>query len=350
MEFKFGIIGYGGMGGWHHDHIPRVEGLDVIAAHDIKPDRVKAAEEKGLRGYERLGDFLADDEIDAVVIATPNDVHMELAIAAAAAGKHVVVEKPVAMNVKQLDAMVETAARRGVVFTVHQNRRWDKDYRTVRQVLAEGTLGDVHIVESRLHGPNGVIHGWRAKPEAGGGMMYDWGVHLLDQILWMDRSKVTQVECRMFSVINPEVDDYFRCHLEFESGLTAYVEVGTLCLRPLPRWYVSGETGSLRVENFQAEGGITLLREAAESHNIPLKDNPAGPTRTFSPEMKTKHLDLPLPEVKPDWLDFYRNFAATVAGREELIVKPEEVRRVLSVMEAAFESARTHQPVVPEHP
>lgn len=348
MTLKFGIIGYGGMGEWHARHIPRVEGLEVTAVYDIAAEQVAEARADGFRAYDHLAAFLNDTEVDAVVLAVPNNYHMELAIAAAAAGKHVITEKPAALSLAQLDEMIAAAVRHEVLFTVHQNRRWDKDYHIVRQVVAENTIGKVHMVQSRVHGPNGFLHGWRAKKTPGGGMMYDWGVHLLDQLLWWIPTPVKQVECRFRSVLNPEVDDYFICNLEFADGLLALIEVGTLCLRPLPRWYVLGAQGTLRVEELgKAEGGITTLLEGPKASNRRMEDTPAGPTRTFSPAAQARHAECPLPDVQTDWLDFYRNFAAAVAGTEELIVQPAQVRRVLSVMEAAWESEKTGQPAVP---
>jgi predicted dehydrogenase len=333
------------MGEWHARHIPRVDGLSVTAIHDVNPERLAEAQADGFRTIGRLGAFLDDSEVDAVVIATPNNYHMELAVAAAAAGKHVISEKPVALSLCQLDEMIAAASRHNVLFTEHQNRRWDKDYRIVRQVVDSGSIGKPHMIQSRVHGPNGYLHGWRAHKAPGGGMMYDWGVHLLDQLLWWIPTPVKQVDCRFRSVLNPEVDDYFICNIEFADGLLALVEVGTLCLRPLPRWYVMGDEGTLRIESLGGrEGGITVLLEGPKASNRRMEDTPAGPTRTFSNAAQAKHQDLPLPEVQTDWLDFYRNFAAAVAGSQSLIVQPAEARRVLLVMEAAFESGRSGHP------
>jgi predicted dehydrogenase len=351
MSLKFGIIGYGGIGEWHSRHIPRVDGLEVIAVHDINVDKIAEAKANGFRAYAKLASFLNDPDVEAVLVATPNDYHMELAMASAAAGKHVIVEKPAALNLSQLDNMIATAKKHNVVFSVHQNRRWDPDYRIARQAVEENRIGKVHMIQSRVHGPNGYLHGWRRFKEQGGGMMYDWGVHLLDQILWWIPTPVKQVQCHFRSVLNPEVDDYFLCTIEFTDGLLALIEVGTLCLRPLPRWYVLGSTGSVRVEGFGGnEGGITVLTEGPKVSKRRLEDTVAGPTRTFSPDAQAKHLDQSLPNIELDGLTFYRNFAAAVDGKEQLIVTPAQVRRVLSVMEAAFASGETGMPVAPTVP
>lgn len=346
MALGFGIIGYGGMGGWHARHISTLDGMKVVAIHDIDPARVEAGKTDGFRAYLSLQEFLTDPDVQVVVIATPNDVHMELALACAACGKHVICEKPVALSSSQLDEMIAASQRHGTVFTVHQNRRWDKDFRKVMNALITGEIGKPYVIESRVHGPNGKIHGWRAEKVHGGGMLLDWGVHLIDQLLWMTKTPIKSVSCVLRSVVNPGVDDYLRLQIEFTDGLIAYVEVGTMCLQPLPRWYVGGDQGTIRVETFMDEGCMTILKQAAKHSSGPLVDTGAGPTRTFGKVGNVEVYRSALPDPGVDWLDFYRNVRAVIEDGAELIVKPEEARRVMKVMEAGFESDRTGMPVL----
>ena len=163
MGIQLGIIGYGGMGGFHHRNASRIEGVQVIGAYDTDPVRVHAAEKNGIKGFSTLEDLLSCDEINTVLVAVPNDKHMELCVEAANAGKHVICEKPVAMNVRELDQMIAAAGRNGKIFTVHQNRRWDKDFRIVKKILDSGELGKVYSIQSRLHGSGGVMFGWRGE-------------------------------------------------------------------------------------------------------------------------------------------------------------------------------------------
>ena len=121
--------------------------------------RVQVAEESGLRGFSSLEDLLACEDINTVLVAVPNDCHMEICIAASNAGKHVICEKPAALNVDELDQMIAAAGRNGKLFTVHQNRRWDKDFRIVKDILDSGELGKVYSIQSRLHGSGGVMFG-----------------------------------------------------------------------------------------------------------------------------------------------------------------------------------------------
>ena len=120
MGIQLGIVGYGGMGGFHHRNASKIEGVQVVGAYDIDPVRVQVAEESGLRGFSSLEDLLACEDINTVLVAVPNDCHMEICIAASNAGKHVICEKPAALNVDELDQMIAAAGRNGKLFTVHQ--------------------------------------------------------------------------------------------------------------------------------------------------------------------------------------------------------------------------------------
>lgn len=341
MGIKLGIIGYGGMGHWHGENAPRA-GVDVIAAYDVDPKRLEMAKNEGIKPYDNLKDFLDSDEINFVLIATPNDVHKELAIAALRAGKHVMVEKPATLSVADWDEMVAESKKAKRILTVHQNRRWDKDYRVMRKVLEDGCIGKVLTIESRVFGTGGALFGWRGFPEYGGGMIYDWGVHLFDQLLDMyPDTKITSVYAKLMSVLDQKVDDYFKVILTLENGPLLQVEVGTFAFYKLPRWYVIGNAGTLQIDDFDCKtGGYTKPK---------YKDNPiapvvvmtsAGPTRMMAPRPADSKEDFPLPNLETDWTDLYRNLAAVMEGKEDLIVKPHQVRRVLELIEAIFRSSK----------
>lgn len=340
MEHKLGIIGYGGMASWHHENSKRVDGLTVVAAYDIDEERVKAAEEKGLKGYRSLEEFLKDPTFDMVLVATPNNFHKPMTIAALEAGKNVICEKPVALSSEDLAEMIAASEKAGKLFTVHQNRRWDRDFRMIMNSLKAGKIGKPYCIESRVHGQNGVMHGWRAYKVAGGGMLLDWGVHMIDQLLFMLDEKVTEIYAQLFSIKTPEVDDFFKLIMRFESGLSATVEVGTYCLKPAPRWYVNGDAGSIIINDWDCNGEIITANQYALDWEPEVIQTAAGPTRTMAPRPKETLSNEALPDVSDvaDWSNFYRNVMAAIDGTEELIVKPCQAQRVVKVMECAFES------------
>ena len=234
MSMKAGIIGFGYMGHFHLNKSREV-GIQVVAAYDIKQEKLDEAKAEGIEPFSSLENFLKQD-LDLVFVCTPNNVHAELCIAALNAGKNVMCEKPVTMNSKELEQVIAAAEKNNKIFTVHQNRRWDVDYLMVKNTVESGDIGNITSIQSRVYGQRGVCFGWRADPEAGGGMLYDWGIHLIDQFLCMFRGhKVTSVYARLQSILTPAVDDSFELQIIFDNNVCAKVQVGTFCLQELPR-------------------------------------------------------------------------------------------------------------------
>ena len=165
----------------------RVPELKLKGAFDIRPEALDKAREMGLYAYESLDEVLNDPEVDIVTIATPNNFHKPLAIKALRAGKFVISEKPVTLNAAELEEMIAVRDETGKLFSVHQNRRWDKDYAIIKKILADGTIGTPYFIESRVQGSRRAMHGWRSYKVNGGGMLLDWGVHLLESAYEHDR-------------------------------------------------------------------------------------------------------------------------------------------------------------------
>ena len=343
---KAAVIGYGGMGSWHVNHIQNSDVVSLAGIYDILPEKRALAESRGIRAYASREELLADKEIELVTIAIPNDVHEEVGIACMNAGKNVIMEKPVTLSLESLERLIECSKKNGVKFTVHQNRRWDKDYRVMRDVVEGGTIGKVYSIESRVYGTVGAMYGWRAFKDYGGGMVYDWGVHMFDQLLWMyGDKKIVDVKAELMSLLeaNREVDDYFKVMMKVEGGPVLTVEVGSYAFRALPRWYCIGDNGTLQIDDFTAEkGGITRPRFGAEGNVAPVVvQTPAGPTRMMAPRPPETREELELPKSDADWTSLYKNLLDVIDNGAELIVKPEQVRRVLQLIETIFESAKT---------
>ena len=339
--FNLAIIGYGGMGGWHHECIrKKVPELNVKGAFDIRPEITEKITQNGLYAYESAEELLADESIDIVTIAVPNNYHKDYAIACLKAGKNVVCEKPVTLNAAELEEIIAVSEQTGKVFTVHQNRRWDKDYRIIKKILEDGTIGSPYFIESRVQGSRGAMHGWRGYKENGGGMLLDWGVHLLDQLLEMVPSKVMSVAAHLESVFTPEVDDNVKVFLKFENGVSALLEFSTNCFVNHPRWHVSCTEGTAVVENWECEGKIVKLAEDAEKMEWAddIVYTAAGPTRTMAPRPSHTMQILELPEIHTDWAEYYRNVVGVLENKQELIVKPQQCLRVMKLIDLIFEA------------
>lgn len=341
---KLAIVGYGGMGAWHHHNIrDRIPEIEVTGAYDVREERRIEAQNQGIHAYNSFDEVVADKSIDIVTIATPNNFHKSYAIRLLESGKHVICEKPVTMDAQELVEIIDVAKKTGKVFTVHQNRRWDRDYAMIKEIVESNVIGKPYIIESRVLGSKRVLNGWRGAKENGGGMVFDWGVHLLDQILYLVDSPVVEIYSHLFSIFSKEVDDNFKAHLKFENGLSAMVEVATNCFIPQARWHMSCEDGTAIIHDFSCNGTIIKLKDESElAWSDVIVYTEAGPTRTMAPRPRETTEELPLPDVKTDWADFYRNVVDHINGKAELIVKPEECLRVMKVIDAIFESHRTN--------
>lgn len=332
---RVAVIGYGGQGAWHCSQIQKSDIVCLAGTYDIKENRRAAAVQNGIFVYENNEAIFSDVGVDIVVVATPNDVHEDLVVNALLSGKNVICEKPVALSVESFDRMIEAANKSGKRLSVHQNRRWDVDFLGVKSVIRSGEIGEVIRIESRIHGSRGIPSDWRCEKAPGGGMILDWGVHLIDQMLQLIPEKIVAVNCVNTHITNSEVDDGFRLELTFESGKTAHVEVGTYNFLPLPRFYMQCKQGSLYLEDWQKKAHIAKLTAWIEKDVTPVQ-NAAGITKTMAPrdELTLKEYDIEIPET--DVHNFYRNFVLAIDGKEEQLIKNCEVRRVLSVMQACF--------------
>lgn len=336
------IVGFGGMGTQHSEMMASVTGLTLLGTFDIKAERQAAAVKKGLKAYPSLASVLADPAVTIVLIATPNHVHKDIAIQAMRAGKHVICEKPVCLNSIELAEILAVAAETGKVFQVHQNRRWDEDFLVVKKIYDEKLIGEVFHIETRVQGSRGIPGDWRRLATQGGGMMLDWGVHLLDRICIMIHGRITQVFCKLNFPTGEEVDEGFHVFLTFEHGKTVMVEVGTRNFLSLPLWYVSGTTGTAVIEDWSLKGKIMKLQSFEDMDAKPIVAG-AGLTKTMAPRFDTTTTEEPLPRVKADVRDFYRNVMAVIEGRAQPAVKNAEVMRVMKLMEACMLSNKSGQ-------
>lgn len=341
-KMNLGIIGFGFMGHCDADMMATFseDEIKLVAVADINPAQMEDAPE-GVICCNSAEELLAIDEINVVMISTPNPSHLEMVEKAARAGKNIICEKPAAMTVEQFDRMVEVTKEQNVLFTVHQQRRWDTDYRIMKEVYDRRLVGDMYVIKSQLYGFNGNMHDWHVFPEMGGGMLYDWGVHLINQILNMVDSPIDSIYADLRNVINEKVDDYFNIMLKFKNNITAEIELGTYYLTPKRGWFIGGNKGSAMIDGFGGEGKI--VRTAHLLENVPGKITmtAAGPTRSFGPAAPGLLLEEPLPEVNVSHRDYFVHYLKALSGEEELMIRPKQVRRVLAVMEAVRESART---------
>lgn len=331
------VIGYGFAGKSFHSYLVGLEPhLNLYGIASRNPEtRERIVQERGCKAYASFEDVLADEAIDLVVIATPNQQHAPFSIAALKAGKHVVTDKPMCIDLAECDAVQEVARKSGKVFSVFQNRRWDGDFLTLQKLMGEGKLGDLRWLEmawvnARKPG------GWRGENSPGGGRIYDLAAHLLDQVLLIFPQAVTRVYCRLHRDFGADqVESHSMITLGFENGATAIVDTGSMHHTPKPRIQAFGRDGSY------VKFGRDPQEEAMKREEI---DAAVEPKELYGTLAQGGSEEI-VPTVAGRWRNYYELIAAQIRG-DALPHRPirlEETRRVMAVIDAAFESARTDQ-------
>jgi len=327
------VIGYGYAGRSFHSYlIGLAPGLKLHGVCSRNPEtRRKIVQERGCRAYESFEQVIEDPDVDLVVLATPHDTHAELAIRAMGAGKHVVTDKPMCTSLEECDRMIAASERNGVLLTVFQNRRWDGDFLTLRELLARGAIGRLRWLEMAWQ-TVGPPRGWRGQAEHGGGRLFDLGTHMLDQVLLLIPHAVRSVYCRMHHDFpEHDVDSHAMVVVAFDGGATAVVDAGGMHAIPKPRIHAFGSEGAFRKYGLDPQeaamraGDIDSAVEAEENYGL----------------LKTKDEERTVPTRPGRWRSFYENVAEALAGRAEPAVSLPSVRRTMAVLDAAFRSAES---------
>ena len=331
-KINVAVVGYGGMGRYHANHIEEFEKFNLVGIYDIKQSACDVATEKGVYVYPSFEAVLEDERVELIVCATYNDCHKDIAIRAMKAGKAVISEKPVTMCSEDLEEMIKA-----------QNRRWDNDYRMVKRVLETNELGNVFSIDSRVYGSRGIPGDWRREKQHGGGMLLDWGVHLLDQILMLNEGKkLLTVYATMTNVTNDEVDDGFRAILKFENGPECLVEVFTNNFIEAPRWYVCGENGTAIIRDWDMNGEIVKIKDWEIMDAVPIQAG-AGITKTMAPRTDETIKKFPFEKIYVEWADYYNNIYDVLRNGAQQLITHDQQRRLMKLMEAIIESAEKNE-------
>jgi len=323
-EINCGVLGYGtafGMGKHHSTFIDATQGLKTIAMCDSNPERVAAAKSEvpQLKGYfTDIKDMLEMKELDLVVVILPHNLHAKAAIQSLKAGKNVIVEKPFCLTVKEADKMIEAAKSQNLMLSVFHNRRWDPDYLAIKDVINIGLIGQVFHIECGNGSYGHPRFWWRSDKEISGGIMYDWGAHFLDWVLNLIDSKVVSVKGEMKKLVWNSVtnEDYGQVYIKFENGATADYVTSSISAINRPKWRILGTKGAIEVTKPDEIRLVSI--SSGISHDGLIKVADTGLT----------------------WNKYYRNIADHLLMGEELIVKPEQARRVIAVIEAGEKDSR----------
>jgi len=350
-----GIVGYGPSGGMglHHGLACRaVPGLELVAACDPDPERRKSAEADfpGIRTYATATELAADQEVDVAVVATPPSSHVELVVALLEAGTHVACEKPLCFRTAEADRLVRLAAEADLLLTVHQNRRFDPDFRAVQRAVADGLVGELFNVETFVGTFAHPCRAWHSETSISGGAIYDWGAHYLDWTLLLMPGEVRAVRANAHKRVWHDVTnhDQVRVHLDFADGREAEFVHSDVAAIPRPKLYLQGTAGTLAghyrpVVLERLEPGLGY--RATEAHHAEARA--LVTLARYAPGGGLDTTTLALPNADP--FPFHANLADHLLLGEPVAVDLPSVRRVIAVLEAAQASAEAngapHAPV-----
>lgn len=334
-----GLLGFGAIGAEHARAVLGTPGLDLAAMCDPNQDRVRAARElvPGLRCHESPDALFADPGVDVVIVSTPPDSHAGWAIQALAAGCHVVVEKPMALTARECDEILETARSRGLSASVYQNRRFDPDYLLIKEAVVAGAIGEPFHVEAFVGGYAHPCNYWHSDAEVSGGALFDWGSHVIDQVLDLMPGAVESVSAMNHKRVWHDVTnaDHARMTMVFEGGREATFIYSDMAAALKPRWYVLGTAGALtgewREESVIARSAIGTLDE----DTLAPADSPPR-VRLHSTQG-----DVTLLAPRPrEAFPFHADLVLSLAYGFPPRVRGEQSRRVVALLEAAEDSAR----------
>jgi predicted dehydrogenase len=337
---RIGLAGYG-LGGryFHAPLIASAANCEFLGVVTTSPERRRqVAEDLGRPAFASLTD-LASAGAEAVAVSTPAATHVTLTQQALRLGLAVVCDKPFALDADSARTTVELADRLEVPLTVYQNRRWDSDFLTVRELLGQGALGTLTVFESRFE---------RFRPEpgppaAGGGTLLDFGSHLADQALVL-AGPVRSVYAEMHYRTGPGgLDDDVFIALVHEGGVRSHLWGSWRQGAPGPRLRVTGTSGAYVIAD--VDGEEAQLRSGASPAS-------EGERWGVEPPERWGHLlrgdaAEPVPSARGAWNLFYPAFAAAVRGTQPVPVDPWDAVATAAVLDAARLSARTGQVITP---
>ena len=337
---RIGLAGYG-LGGryFHAPLLASAANCEFVGVVTTSPERRRqVAGELALPAFASLAE-LAEAGAEAVAISTPAVSHVTLTEQALRLGLAVACDKPFALDADSARETVRLAEQLGVPLTVYQNRRWDSDFLTLRDLLDKGSLGALTRFESRFE---------RFKPEpgppaAGGGTLLDFGSHLADQALLL-AGPVRSVYAEMHYRSDADgLDDDVFIAFTHHNGLRSHLWGSWRQGAPGPRLRATGTSGTYVIQD--VDGQEAQLRSGASPAS-------AGERWGAEPPERWGHLRRgetaePVPSARGGWDLFYPAFAAAVRGTQPVPVDPWDAVATATVLDAARISARTAQVVSP---
>ena len=333
-DIRVGLLAYGAIGDEHSRAVQATAGLSLYAVCDTNPERLAAALQvtPDAKTYADADAMLNEAGINLVVISTPPNSHYKWAKKALTLGLHVMLEKPMALTTQECDELMEIAKNNDLLLVVYQNRRYDLDFLTIKDLIDTDQIGDLFHYESFVGGYSKPCSYWHSDAEVSGGAIFDWGSHFIDQIMSLVPSGIDFVsglnQKRVWDHITNA--DHAQVNINFKDGVQAVFINSDLAAARKPKFYILGTKGALVGDWDQSAGG-------------PVADLPA---------IITIHRGDGSSEIVPHQsqtpYSFYTSLVAYLNDGTPMSVRAAQSRDVVAIMQAAEESALTNgKPVSP---
>ena len=326
-DIRVGVIGYGGAFNMGKSHLMEMKGAGMtpVAVAEIDRARLKVAREDfpGIETYSSVTAMLKKSDVNLVTIITPHNTHAKLALQCLRAGRSVVCEKPMAITTAECDAMIAAAKKKRVLLSVYHNRHWDGCILRAVKEIRKGVIGNVVRIEAHMGGWKNPGNWWRTSKKISGGILYDWGVHLLEYSLQIIGSEITEV--------------------------TGFAKKGFWA--PKTKWKKdTHEDEGFAVARFRSGAWLTLCISNVDSNPKEGVLEIMGTKGTYIMGLGDWKVVKPGRDGKPrvkegknpasEGWRYYKNVANYLTGKTKLVITPEWARRPTHILDLADKSVR----------
>jgi predicted dehydrogenase len=257
-----------------------------------------------------------------------------MTVAALRAGKHVVVEKPMALNLREADRMIGAARKARKLLTIHPSRRHASDTLYIQEVIESGLLGEVFFIRMAGYGFARRAD-WQMLRKLGGGMLNNWGSHVVDQALMLLRRPVREVFADLRHTVGAgDAEDHVKIILRADKGPTIDIELTNACAIPMPDWVLMGTCGTLL-----SQGGTSKIRYFDPKGLPKLKASEVLTHRRYGTDEKLPWQEKEEATKSSRTVDFYDNLYGAIRHRKKLLITPQSVRELIRVLDLCRKSA-----------
>ena len=331
---KVGLLGYGFAGATFHAPLIGYSGRTEVSAIASSQTEAAAKAWPQARIVADIDGLLTDSAIECIVIATPNDTHFDFARRVLAAGKHVVVDKPVTLSAVEARTLARMAADSKLLLAPFHNRRWDGDFRTLQSLIASGRLGHITHFESHFDRFRPLVRQrWRENALTGGGLLYDLGPHLIDQALTLFGAPQSINATVGAYRENAQADDYVHLQLGYPDK-QVILHASALSALEAPRFVVHGRRGSYLKSGLDSQED--QLKAGLRPGQPGWAKNPPGLIREVEGELDLRG---ELATLDGAYEEFYRALAASVQDGAPFPVAADAAVSVAEILELARQSA-----------